>query len=180
MKYNGLDERQMQINIKAMAFGGVFLTVCVAAAMIYKVCTAGELGWEFWAIIGTCLVLLISRNLLGDVEPPKSLLGQFLPTGDTPEEKGRRKRSYALESLLFAGACAVMDVLLIGFGWDEVTDLALTEMLFPNLGHVATTAVTAVIVLVSVFVLSYVFEYLVGEKFKMKRYNKMIAALEEE
>jgi len=178
MKHNGMDERQMQINTKAMAIGGAFLSLCVAASMIYKVITTEDMGWEFWALIGTCLVLLSSRNLLGDVEQPKDMLGRPLPTGNTKEEKRLRKRDYALGGLLFGGVCAAMDVLLIGFGWDEVTDLELTELLFPGLGKIPTVALTAVIALVSMGLISYIFDYLVGEFFKVKRYNKMLSELE--
>lgn len=178
MKHNGMDERQMQINTKAMAIGGAFLALCVAASMIYKVITTEDMGWEFWALIGTCLVLLVSRNLLGDVEQPKDMLGRPLPTGNTKEEKRLRKRDYALGGLLFGGVCAAMDVLLIGFGWDDVTDLELTELLSPGLGTAATVAVTAVIALVSMFLISYGVEYFLGEKVTIRRYNKMLSELE--
>lgn len=179
-KNNSMDERQKQITVKAMAMAGAFLCLCVSISMIYKVITTENLGWEFWALLGCALVTVISRRLMGDIEPPKSITDKPLPTGNSKRERRIRQKDYALQSVLFALVCAGMDVLLISFGKDDVTDYDLTTVLFPELGRTATIALTALIAFVSMFIISYIVEYLVGEKYKVKKYNQMLAMLEEE
>ncbi len=175
-----MDERQKEIRLKAIAFGGVFVVLCLIIAIAVDIVNTGDVGWEFWALIGASFVVVISRRIMGDVEAPKDFFDRSLPTGDTKEDRRYRKMDYARKSALFAGVFAVMDVLLIGFGAEELTDLVLTEMLFPSLGHAATTAVTAVIVFVTMFVISYVCEYLIGEYYKVKTYNRLMAELDAE
>ena len=108
------------------------------------------------------------------------MLGRPLPLGSTREDKRARIKNYLLESVIFALACAVMDILLIATGRDDVTDMEIAEILFPSLGKVATVAVTAVIAFVVMLVISFIFEYIIGEKFKVKKYNKLLKALDEE
>ncbi len=175
-----MDERQKSILVKAQAIAGVFLMLCVVASLVYDIITTGDAGWELWALIGTALVMLISRRVMGDVEAPKDIFNRPLPTGNSKEDRRRRKIDYAVQSLLFAGVVAVMDVVLIGFGKDEVTDMELTKLLFPSLGHVTTVIVTAVIAFATMFVISYAAEYLVNECYVVKAYNRMLNELEDE
>lgn len=173
---NMLDERQQQIESKSVSFAFVFLVLCVIASMIYKIVTADSAGWELWAIIGTAFVILITNRILGNIEEPKDIFGKPLPLGDSKSEKSTRKKSYALESLCYALGFTVMETLLVSFGRDTA-DLELTESIFPNLDKIPTVALTAVITFVIMFAVSMVFDYLGGEH-KVKRYNKMLAALE--
>lgn len=175
-----MDERQKTILLKSAAFAGLFLMLCITASLIYDIVTTGDAGWELWAIIGASAVVLISRRIMGDVEAPTDIFDKPLPTGNSKEDRRRRKIDYVLQSLVFAGAFAVMDILLIGFGKDDVTDMELTKLLFPALDHITATAVTAVIAFVSMFIISYCLEYLIKEHYVVKSYNRMMAALDEE
>lgn len=162
------DERQKLIFLKSAAITGGFLVLCVIASMIYKLIVTGDPGWEFWSLIGCSAVMLLSRRFLGDIEAPKDIMDRPLPTGSSKGERRIRKRDYALKSCIFALTWAVMDILLFAFGENELTDMELTEFLFPSLSKGATIAVTAVIAFVSMFVISYIFEYLICEKYKIK------------
>ena len=44
---NQMDERQILITTKALAWAFVFLFTCTIAAMFYNIITTGEAGWEF-------------------------------------------------------------------------------------------------------------------------------------
>lgn len=175
-----MDERQRQINIRAMANGFVFLLLCLIISMFYKLFTTDDPGWEMWAMLGSCLVLVISRRVLGDVEQPKDIFDKPLPTGSTREDKAARKKNYVLQSVIFAVVCAVMDVLFISTAENENVDYELTQLLFPDLSRGAAIAVTAVISFVVMFLVSYLFEFLVGEFYTLRRYNKMIAEFDAE
>lgn len=179
MNNNGLDERQQMINTKAVAAGGVFMMVCICVSMIWRLVTTEELGWEFWSLIGCCLVILIARRAMGDVQPPKSILDKPLPTGNSREERRFRKRDYACKSLIFAGTCAVMDVVLVWAGKEDVADLELVKALFPQLDMIWLVVLSAVLAFAVTFGISWVAEYLVGEH-TVKRYNKMLAELDED
>lgn len=177
---NQMDERQLLISTKAMAWGFVFLLACIIISMFFNIFTTGEAGWEFWAMLGATLVILIARRILGDVEQPKNLMGNPLPTGNTKQDRLIRKKDYALQSLIFAAVCAGMDVVLIGFGKDDVTDLEITQKLLPGLPHVVTVIITTILTFAVMFLISYLFEYLIGEKYKVRKYNQMLAELDDD
>ena len=130
--------------------------------------------------MGGCGVILLARRILGDVEQPKDLMGKPLPTGSSKKERQRRKKDYALQSLIFAAVCSGMDVLLIGFGKEENTDIAITQTLLPGLPHTVTVVITAVLTFAVMFLISYIFEYLVSEKYKVRKYNQMLAELDDD
>lgn len=176
---NQIDERQVQINLKAMAWAGIFLLGCIIVSMLVKIFTTDGLGWEFWAILGASAVVFITRRILGDVEQPRDLFNRPLPTGNSKEDRSRRKKDYCLQSVMFASVCTGMDILLIGFGKD-VADLELAQLLFPGLNHWAAVAISAVIAFVSTFLISYLFDYVIGEFYTVRRYNKMLAELDDE
>lgn len=177
---NVIDERQQLINLKVCSAAGIFLALCLGVSTGYKLYTTGDIGWEFWTLLGACLVAIISRRVFGDIEQPKSIGGKLLPTGSGKADKKARKTDYTLRSLEFAVVCTVMDVLLVTTGKDEVTDYKIAETLFPALDKTATIILTAVISFVIAFIISYIFDYIVGENFKVKKYNKMIAELDGE
>ena len=179
MENNGLDERQQQINTKAIAAGGIFMAACVAVAMVWRVAVSESLGWEFWAILGACLVVIFTRRILGDVQPPKSIMDKPLPTGSSREDRNFRKRDYAFKSLIFAGTCAVMDVVLVWAGKEDIADLELVKMLFPRLNMTLLVVLSAVLAFVVTFGISWLCEYLVGEN-EVRRYNRMLAQLDAE
>lgn len=174
------DERQKEIFRKSCCTAYIFLVLCVGASLIYKVFTTESMSWEFWALIGCCLVMLISRRIYGDIEVPTDIKDRPLPTGNSREDRKARKKDYAIRSVIFASAFAVMDVLLMATGRNDVSELELAEYLFPSLNKLTTVIVTAVIAFVGMFIISYIFDYIVGEKFKVARYNKMIAELDAE
>ncbi len=177
---NQIDERQAQINLKAMAWAGVFLLGCIIVSMFVKIFTADTLGWEFWAILGASVVAIITRRILGDVEQPRDIMNRPLPTGSSKEDRKCRNKDYCLQSLMFACICTGLDILLMCSGKEDVADLQLTQLLFPGLSHWTAVAVSAVIAFVGTFVISYIFDYLVGEYYTLRRYNKMISDLEDE
>ncbi len=173
-----MDERQQAITLKAIAFGGIFVVLCMIVAIAVDIVNTGDVGWEFWALIGASLVMLISRRVMGDVEAPKDMFNRPLPTGDSKEDRRERKKDYALQSLVFASAFAVMDLVLAGFGVEDLSDLEFIQAVLPSANHVTAVAVTVVFAFVSMFAVSYVCEYLIGEQYKVKTYNRMMAELD--
>lgn len=178
--HNGMDERQMQINTKAVAFGGIFLAVCVAVSMIVRLVRTEELGWEFWALLGMSGVIVAAGYFQGDVEQPKSISGKVLPTGSSAGERKLRNKDYAIRALIFAGTFSALDALVLAFSENENSEFQLAQALFPNLSLPMAVVVGTVIGFAGMFLISYGIDWLVGEKFKVKRYNQMIASLEEE
>lgn len=181
MKRNNVpDERQKEIYRKACCAAYIFLVLCVGASLIYKVFTTESMSWEFWALIGCCLVMLITKRILGDVEEPKDVWGKPLPTGDSKQDKRARKKNYALESMFFALGMTVADVLLVATGTNDLEELELAEYLFPSLDRITTIVITAALAFVGAFIISFIFDYIIGEKFKVAKYNKMISELDAE
>jgi uncharacterized membrane protein (DUF106 family) len=173
------DERQKMIGHKSLAVTCIFLMVCMSVATIYDMITADTIGWEFWGLLGACVVMAVARRLMGDIEEPKDLFNRPLPLGYAKQDKQKRKLNYALNSALFGLACGVFDILLALFGKNDSVDYDLTQLLFPSLGKWATVAVTAVMAFVTAFVISYVIDYLLGEH-KIKKYNQMLKELDED
>lgn len=174
-----LDERQQQITGRAILFGFIFLVLCLFASTIYRIVTTGDAGWELFAIFGASLVILISRRMMGDVEQPLDHRNRPLPLGDSKADKRVRRKSYLFGSVLFGAAFGVMDILLVAFGENENSDYELAQLLFPSLSKDLTIALTALIAFVSMFLVSFVFDSLVGE-WKVNRYNKMLSQLDNE
>lgn len=179
-KNNVPDERQKEIYRKSCCAAYIFLVLCVGASLIHKVITTESMSWEFWALIGCCLVTLIAKRVLGDIEEPKSIWGKPLPTGNSKQDRRARKKDYAQGSLFFALGMTVGDILLVSTGTNDLEELELAEYLFPSLDRIPTIAITALLAFAGAFVVSYVFEYIVGEKFKVARYSKMISELDAE
>ena len=175
-----MDERQNEITQKAIVFGYIFLVLCMFVKTVYQIVTTGDAGWELFGIVGSAAVILIARRLLGDVEQPLDYKNRPLPTGSSKVERMIRCKNYAFGSVWFGLAFAVGDILLISFGAEDVTDYDLSQIIFPNLSKGATIAVTAGIAFVSMFLISFVLDYLVGEYFKVRRYNKLMAQLDAE
>ena len=175
-----MDERQSQITQKATVFGFFFLILCLLIATVHGIVTTGEAGWELFAIIGSAIVILIARRVMGDVEAPTDLMNRPLPTGNSKADRLCRCKSYALGSLIFGVTFGVMDILVIKFGTAGTEELALTECLFPQLSAGMTFAVTALIAFTSAFLISFLFDYLIGEYVKVRRYNKLMAQLDAE
>ena len=174
------DERQMQIRGKSAVVALVFVLICLGVATVYRVVTTENIGWEFWVILATLAVMLISGRVFGDIEAPKDIWGKPLPLGNSKEDKRARKKDYLLRSVYFALGMAVMEIILIATGEFELTDMDVAEAIFPNLSRGTTIAVTVVIAFVSMFIISFVFDYIIGEKFKVKRYNALMAKLDAE
>ncbi len=174
------DERQMQIRGKSAVVALVFVLICLGVATVYRIVTTDNIGWEFWVILASLAVMLIAGRIFGDIEAPKDIFGKPLPLGNSKEDKKARKKDYFLRSVYFALGMTVMEIILITTGEFELTDMDVAEAIFPNLGRGATIAVTVVIAFVSMFIISYVCDYIIGEKFKVKRYNALMAKLDAE
>lgn len=175
-----MDERQSQITQKAIVYGFLFLVSCLFIATIYKIITTGDVGWELFGIIGASIVIIVSRRLMGDVEQPLDYKNRPLPTGNSQSDRIARYKNYIVNSVIFGLVFAVMDILLFIFGENDVLDIELTQMIFPNLSKEMTIIVTAIIAFMTMFLISFVFDYLIGEYFKVKRYNKMLSQLDSE
>ena len=73
-----------------------------------------------------------------------------------------------------------MDViLLLSFGYDFFEHEIVKEYL-PNLSGPLAIALSAIAVFVAGFSISFIFDYLIGEYYEVKRYNKMIAELDKD
>ncbi len=175
-----MDERQLEITGKALNIAGGFLALCMVVAVIIDIVTTGEAGWELFALIGSCLVFLIASRKLGDIQPPKNWYGKFLPTGNSQKDRSIRKKSYLISSIVFAGTFALMDILLILFGEEHLTDLEFMQQWFSSLGKLPLTLITAGITFLMIFAVSYPTEYLYHEKYELAKYHKMISALDTE
>lgn len=175
-----LDERQMQVRAKTTLVALIFAIISLIVATAVRISKTGDIGWEFWVMLGILLIMAVGDRFFGDVEEPKDMFGRPLPLTSSKEDKAKRIKNYMLESGIFALACAVMDILLIATGKDDVTDMEVAEMIFPSLGRGMTIAVTAVIAFATMFVISFIFEYIIGEKYKVKKYNELIARLDAE
>ncbi len=136
MKNEMIDERQKLIGIQSLANAGIFMMICVIISGAYKIATTGVPGWEFWSMLGACVVMLVSRRLLGDVEQPKDIMNRPLPVGNSREDRNARKKNYAIQSAIFAFACAAMDIMLFAFGEHEYIDMEMTQYFFPSLSKV--------------------------------------------
>lgn len=176
----GMDERQSRITYRAILFGFIFLVLCLLTATVWRIATTGEAGWELFAIVGAAVVILIARNLMGDVEQPLDYKNRPLPTGSSRKDRLTRIKSYAVGSLFFGLAFGVMDIVLILFGENDNSDYELAQIIFPSLNKGMTLLVTALIAFGSMFLISFIFDYLIGEYFKVRRYNKMLAQLDAE
>ena len=177
---NPMDERQIQITVKALAISGIFLGLCIAASMIYKMVALEIFGWEFWALVGACLVFVCARGSLGDVEQPKNFMNKPIPTGNTPEERRIRKKDCAIQSLMFAGFCTALDILLVVFGGREITENDLSMIFAPVLGKGLSIAISLVVSIGLRFIITYLVYYMIIDKYKVKKYNDMIDQLEED
>lgn len=173
-----VDEREQLISMKSCIAGFVFVLVCLVVATVYDIVKYGEPGWEIWGFLGACLVIVIANRSLGNVEQPKDIFNRPLPTGNTKEERKKRFVAYVLDSLMFGAIFAVMDVIFFLGIEEDITDMEMAKTLFPNLGDVELIIVAVLIGFVSMFVISLVFDYLVGEFYKVRRYNKMLAELD--
>lgn len=174
-----IDERQKLIGLKTARVVLVFLLACLFAAMIVRLVRTDDLGWEFWALIGSCAVGAVTNRLLGNVEVPKSLLGKPLPTGNSRKDRVARCKNHLLESLIFSLACTAVDGIAIFFfapDDEPVLPVQWASELNGTTGKLVVVASTFVIMLV----VSFVVEYLIVEKIKLKQYNKMLADLDED
>ncbi|MGI6607428.1 MAG: hypothetical protein ACOX1F_00400 [Erysipelotrichaceae bacterium] len=175
-----IDERQSQIIQKAGANGYMFLLVYLIAISFYKIVKGGDPIWEVLGIFGSIIVIIVSRRLMGDVEQPMDYMNRPLPTGSSKEDKGRRFKSYVINSILFGLTFAVMDAALLVFGDIDFMEYELVKSMLPNVSKGVIIVLSAVMVFAGGFIVSLVIEYLIGEYYDVKRYNKMIAELDEE
>ena len=125
-----MDERQSQITQKAVVWGFAFLLLYLLAATVYRIATTGDVGWEFFAILGASAVLLIARRAMGDVEQPLDYKNRPLPTGSSKADRLARCKNYAVGSLFFGLTFSVMDILLFVFGEMESADYELVKVIF--------------------------------------------------
>lgn len=175
-----MDERQRSISQKAMIFAYIFLVGCLVVATTVRIILTENIGWEFFAIVGSCVVISISERIMGSVEQPLDYRNRPLPTGKSAADRWARCKNYAVGSSIFGLAFAAVDVLLMLLSEHEVSEWELTQVIFPSLGKVETIIVTAIITFVGMFAISFIFDYVIGEFYKVRTYNKKMAQLDAE
>jgi hypothetical protein len=175
-----MDERQSQIAQRASANGYIFLIIYLMVVSFYKIVTGGEPILEILGIFGSAIVVIISRRLMGDVEQPTDYWNRPLPTGSSKEEKYVRFKNYLVKSVSFGLTFAVMDTALLLFGEIDFMEFEFITSTFPNLNKGAIIALSAAMVFAGGFIASIIIEYLIGEYYDVRRYNKMIADLDKE
>jgi hypothetical protein len=74
-------------------------------------------------------------------------------------KKIARIKNYVINSAIFGAVFGVMDIVLMLFTENEVSDYKLTQVIFPNLTEGLTLVITAVIAFVTMFAVSFVLEY---------------------
>ena len=174
-----MDERQKLISLKAGIWGYATLGLCMLIKGACDIVSTGEAGWELFAVILSVLVIFIARNLMGDVEPPLDIWNRPMPTGMDKASRIHRVKNYLLDALFFAGIFTVFDFGFFYFG-TTAEEVELTAALFPALTKLEAVFVTMGISFAAMFFISLLFDYLVCEFFKVRRYNKFMAKLDEE
>lgn len=112
-----MDERQ-ELNAGKAAMIVLMLVVLVALGVLVQDYLADHEvtnGWAIATVLGAGGLFVLLNHLFG-AEAPKDLLGRELPTGDTPQEKAERRRSYLVNAVLLALGLTVLGVggLLLG------------------------------------------------------------------
>lgn len=175
-----MDERQKELQEKANGVGMIFLGLCLAAAMIYRMATEGELGWEFLAITACLPVVRLARRLYGDAEVPRDFKNYPLPTGSSGKERRVRCRSYAIDALLFS-----LPIVVIGAIWlladpEDGGFYQFVRGLFPALNRGPLILVATLVIFAIFFATSFITRYLYTELFLVKQYNRMLNEMDEE
>lgn len=93
---------------------------------------------------------------------------RHLPIGKSQSDKMRCCKNYPVHGVIFGLTFAVMDILLFIFGENDVFDMELTQFIFPHLNKEMTIVVTAIIVFLTLFVISFVFDFIIGEYYIIK------------
>lgn len=153
------DEREIQNNDKALAGAAVVSIICNFGLMIYGL-VKDDLrtgGIALIQIILMGIVIAIIKRKKGDINIPTTISGKKVSTEMTKKGRLNRIGYCALESLGFCIGYTLIDVLLS------------SDLFIPGL------AVQFVIL----FIVSFVFEFLLL-KSKVKKYNKLMAELENE
>lgn len=174
------DEREQLISLKACLAGFVFVLVCLFVAFTVNIINTGEPGWELWGFLGACIVVIIANRVHGNVEQPKDIFNRPLPTGNTKEERKKRIAAYMLDAVLTGFLFAVFDVIVFLSLGEEMIDMEIVQSFLPNLSDTALVVVTALFIFVTMFIISFIFDYLVGEFYKVRRYNKMLAEFDDD
>lgn len=175
-----MDERQKEITGKALNLAGAFLALCLLIAVVFDLIITGEPGWELFALVGSCLVFLISNKVLGNIEAPKSWCGKELPVGDKPEDKATRRNSYLINALLIGGTFTLVETLLMVLGKEDLAELEMVKTLIPNGSYGLLVAVSAALSFAILFGVAFLVNYLYHEKYELKAYRKMLSDLEED
>ncbi len=174
-----LDERQQLITLKAIRNAFFVLIAFILISMIYKIITVGSVGWELIALIIASVVIIVTRKMSGEVDEPRNVWNKPMPLGSSKKDRRARKISYLVDSLIFATICTALDVVIFLFDSDSV-DAELIETFFPGVNITIVAVVFSIVSFIIMFAISYVFEYVVGEKFKVKKYNEAYSKMDDE
>lgn len=154
-----MDERQeLNAGRASMIVLGV-ITFGALGVLVYDYIVNKDItnGWPFVVLLGAGGLFALLTRLMGGAEAPKTFLGKELPTENTPEAKGERRRAYLIDAGLFAIALSALSVigLLLGDGQAIVPAF---------LQGTAGLLIGGALSLVAGFALYYGFNYLMGEQ----------------
>jgi len=173
-----MDERQKQINHKAMSVGWLFLMICLLCEVVYKIIRDEEFIWELIVLYAGFGVISIARKIFGDIQCPMGFTGKPLPTGYTKADKKIRRIHYLLESLVFSGVLTLMLSLVIAFGTDTSGTLIIE---FFSFGGIYNTVSVFIICAAAFFILVTGIGFFAchsEKEHKLKEYNRMCKELE--
>jgi len=114
-------------------------------------------GWAVATMLGAGGLFVILNHLFG-AEAPKTVTGRELPTGNTPEERRERRRSYLVSAIVLSAG-----VTAIGLGALLLGDRAAMDFLPTFMDGTAGLVATAVVSLIAEVAVFFGINYLLGE-----------------
>jgi hypothetical protein len=179
-KGKGMDERQKQINNKAMSVSWLFLTACVLFQLVYKMLHDASWFWELIILYAAFGIVALVRRLMGDIQCPRGITNKPLPTGNTKDDKRKRHIDYLLEAILFSGIFTLMLVPVFAFSSTSNDTLVIQIFSFGGTYNaVSVVVVCAIAFFIVAAAVGYLSCFLVKEE-EIKKYNQMCAELENE
>lgn len=177
-KRNGMDERQKQINFKAISVGWGVLVICLCGEIIYKTLKEMNCAFEWIVLFASFLAVSVSRRIFGDIQCPRGFTGKPLPTGYAKADKKKRRVNYLLESLVFSGILTLILSLAIAFGTDTSGTLIIEIFSFGGTYHaISVFILCAVAFFILVTGIGFWACYMEKEQ-KLTEYNRICAELE--
>jgi len=175
-----MDERQKQINYKAMSISWVFLTLYLLSECIYRIVNNENFIFQLIALYTSFGIISLSRRIFGDVQCPEGITGKPLPCGYTKEDKKKRHIDYLLEGIMFSGILTLMLSLIFLFATD-VNDVLLIEIFsFHGTYNMISVFIICVVLFFTVVTGIGYFACSIDKEQKLKEYNRICDELDKE